>query len=663
MSDQYLQAELEVTSGKVKSGVNQSITSLQALEKEIQKVQTQLQEAASSPEFNRLATKFNSLSRNIQTLGGKDYGSVARKPVKELGDEVVNTGNKFNSLTGIMNRSMHGVADLFIAPGRAALIFANDLPVLVDKFRTLKAEQKALAAEGKAAASSTTILAEAFNPLGLAVGLGAIALIDIIPHIIEYTNNVHKAVDANELMAEALPKDSNYQKAISNVEQLTEHIKLAKEGFINKEDVLKEYNTTIGKTTGQVDNLTDAENQLIKNKDAYIQMMAQKAVASYAYEQAAKKVVEAQAKQLNTFKVPTLGDSFEGLMKWAFGGGDSDLFQQRIDDVKTLNKDAGDLINIAKKAEELAAKITSEHNWSFAGSFGGKSGSGKKAKENIDPIVKANQDLLESFADIDRRASAHLIHFSDVSKLRLEAIKKAIEALTKAGAPIGILDEARRRLETSLTDKSLANVEIPLHPEIKWDAKPAEWIAKAGENLKKGIDIGTMELQKIAQIGAIGLAEGIGAALGSGDFSQLGQAFLGSLGQAIEQFGKMVVEKALEVAALQNSLLASINTGNWPAAAAIGLAIVAAGAALAAVARNGASAETSNQGSFSRSSSGYAYAPSYSGGAAASTGARAVTGGLQKAVQSGFDSGKFDFKLLGTDIVGSYDRTKKRQGQ
>lgn len=98
---------------------------------------------------------------------------------------------------------------------------------------------------------------------------------------------------------------SEYTEAVKNVQSLTINIDLAKKGLLDKTDVLEQYNNSIGKTTGQVTSLDEAEKALVKNGEAYIQMTLYKAAANIALGKAAQKAFEIQQNELNT----TTGDA------------------------------------------------------------------------------------------------------------------------------------------------------------------------------------------------------------------------------------------------------------------------------------------------------------------------------------------------------------------
>lgn len=125
------------------------------------------------------------------------------------------------------------------------------------------------------------------------IGIGLlIANFDKVKRAITGVSKEQEAL--NDVMKEA---GSEYSSAVKTVSQLKTNIDLAKQGFIEKEKVIKEYNDSIGKTTGQVKSLDEAEQQLIEKGDAYIEMTLKKAVANIALEKAAQKAFEAEEKK------------------------------------------------------------------------------------------------------------------------------------------------------------------------------------------------------------------------------------------------------------------------------------------------------------------------------------------------------------------------------
>jgi hypothetical protein len=85
----------------------------------------------------------------------------------------------------------------------------------------------------------------------------------LIDKLKEFASGANNAKEAEEKLKTELAKgNSEYIKAVESVDRLKINIDLAKQGFLSKSDVLKEYNDTLGKSLGQVNNLKDAEQAL-----------------------------------------------------------------------------------------------------------------------------------------------------------------------------------------------------------------------------------------------------------------------------------------------------------------------------------------------------------------------------------------------------------------
>jgi hypothetical protein len=105
---------------------------------------------------------------------------------------------------------------------------------------------------------------------------------------------------------------TDYSKAIESVETLKIKVDLAKRGFVQKSEVVKEYNNTLGQTIGQVKTLDQVETSLKNNAPNYIKMMLAKAAAMAAIKEAADNQILA-AKELNKSDQESVDYSLSGL--------------------------------------------------------------------------------------------------------------------------------------------------------------------------------------------------------------------------------------------------------------------------------------------------------------------------------------------------------------
>jgi hypothetical protein len=176
--------------------------------------------------------------------------------------------------------------------------------------------------------------------------------------------NINKAFELDEVV-----------KATQNIQSLTTQVQLAKDGFIDKKDVVEEYNKTVGRTMGVVKNLDEVEQMLVKNGKAYIQMTLLKAAANMAAEDAAKQTLEAEKsrqKKLTEFNNAFLdADLTQTRSKEQYDAKQANLQRQLINRKKEevkINQDAANAnLKIADKFNADAAAIAKKYNFSFGG--------------------------------------------------------------------------------------------------------------------------------------------------------------------------------------------------------------------------------------------------------------------------------------------------------
>lgn len=97
-----------------------------------------------------------------------------------------------------------------------------------------------------------------------------------------------KVSKSQEIFKEAF-SGTGYKSAIENVYTLKENIDLANKGLISKDSVLKEYNETLGKTTGHLSTWNQLETLSIDGLPNYIKMVSLKEEAQAALNKAIQK--------------------------------------------------------------------------------------------------------------------------------------------------------------------------------------------------------------------------------------------------------------------------------------------------------------------------------------------------------------------------------------
>jgi hypothetical protein len=189
----------------------------------------------------------------------------------------------------------------------------------------------------------------------------------------------------------------SFSNATSQVNKLTEDVKLAKDGFLDKDKVLKEYNDTMGKTTGQLKSFDQLEAKIVADGPDYIQLLFLKAKATAAYAlagEAARKALTAQQDAEKNFGTTDfLATNKLNILKQAFGFGNvADAGQNAAVQV---NKNAAEIKKQQEKAfadlnkqgddfEKQAAELAKKHKWNFFDNDG--KGGGKKGSVTMDSV-------------------------------------------------------------------------------------------------------------------------------------------------------------------------------------------------------------------------------------------------------------------------------------
>lgn len=276
---------------------------------------------------------------------------------------------------------------------------------------------------GNAVGKSTNYFQKAWSGLRqLAYALPGVGVAGIIAFatgpIVEYISNLDifkkkttDAAEAQKTLSSALAT-TDYTNAVKNVNELAINIDLAKQGLLSKTEVLKEYNDTIGKTTGQVQSLDDAEKALTKNADSYVQMMLYKAAANLALEDAAKKSYEAEQSRLKSLDDFRKTIDKQTPITFSTGGGtyvSAEALQQqnaqaerfakeRKDAEVKISQDAADKqLQIAKDFQKKAAEVAKANKFDL---FSGDEDDKKEAKADQEAL-KRRTDLLNQISQVE----------------------------------------------------------------------------------------------------------------------------------------------------------------------------------------------------------------------------------------------------------------------
>lgn len=243
-----------------------------------------------SQQFKDAAKAANELDKKL-----KDIDAALGRRQRNVGNYASGwngLGNSINQITREFPAFTNSVQTGFLA-------ISNNLPIFFDQIANTRREIAAMRAEGQKVPGLFAQLTASIFSWGTALSLGVTLLTMYGKDIVAFVSSIFKGKKALDEFAESQKdlnealKSSDFSASIKNVEELRINIDLAKRGFLDKDKVLKQYNSTIGQTTGEVKSLDQAERELKKNASAFVEMTLYKAAAQVALENASKKAVEA----------------------------------------------------------------------------------------------------------------------------------------------------------------------------------------------------------------------------------------------------------------------------------------------------------------------------------------------------------------------------------
>jgi hypothetical protein len=429
--------------GKLSVEIGADITDF---EKKIKEVEFDIKEL-SKIKLDRLKVGLDTTEINAQIKDAKASLNSLKTAVKDTGQtfasatpKVANAGNTLTQFSRIAQDAPFGIIGI-----------GNNITATAEAFASLKNQTGSTGGALKALASSITgtggiLLGVSLLTTGLTLlAQSGLSVGDVIDKI---TGNTNAYSEALKKVNDEAYASEGVQEAVTNVNRLTTEIDLAKQGFLNKDQVVKHYNETIGKTTGLVKNIEEAEKSLTKNADAYIKMTLYKAVATLALEEAAKSQLEAEktrVKKLAEFAsfndkvniATSEREDTEANKAFVREQNKQRLIElqkkRKLEEIK-INENAAKVnLSIAKKFEEDAAKISKDFNFNFFGDTEPPKEKKVKAKKNkvefeptfIAPFVSSISGLGDTMAGFEERTRTAFQNATGIVKKELNEMDLA----------------------------------------------------------------------------------------------------------------------------------------------------------------------------------------------------------------------------------------------
>jgi hypothetical protein len=490
-------------------------------------------------------------------------------------------------------------------------------------------------------------------------------------------------------------KDSGLKTVTADVNNFKIQLELARDKVISKELALQTYNETIGKATGVVKTLDEAEQWIVKNGNSYIQMTLLKAAANLALEEAATASLNAEKarrKSLDEFKrTPFLAP---GVSTGVGGMGGGSFNPQLAEEDKKRAEDAAknrrnDMFLAAKKAEKDQSDIAKSfmaQSQKIAAEMGITGLNVEKTPKQKKPAAAAKSTpfdvdlkaLVDNYTQAKNIVKAALFNNQITeanAKKQLEDLdilhaNKKFAIHKKHGKNVkeaegDLLDDRlaymkNHNLLVMEENKKLMSFEIkPIDFKIITD--PARKAAgKALEEMAKVSEAFNQLLTDSAQGLIETMASNMGQSLIMGeDISKtFGESILNALGSFMKQFGKMMI--VVGIAKMKfDTAIAGFGSGGLAIVA--GAALVAAGSAMNAIVQKGIKPTALAEGGVLRGTTFGMLAeyPTANNDPEVAIRSSYLRNMIGDAVGGGGMGGAVEFKIVGRDLVGVLNRGNK----
>lgn len=308
------------------------------------------------------------------------------------------------------------------------LAISNNLPILTDEIKRAKDEYNNLKKSGK---SATPVWKQVVSSLlswqtALTVGITLLTLYGD-----EIINWVSGLFSAKKALSDTYKATEEFQKSVSEssgkilttIERLSTEWKKLGGNIEEQKKYILENKEAFDSTGMSINNVADAENLLVKNKDAFINAIIEKSkatsimeLASQEYEKYIQKMLEAEER---AEKGVTFGDRFKSFMAKSAAGEDlsgslrdADLSPEAYakEAVKNLEKNAEDyrksVVELIKKALAIDDKSNKEIK-----DAGG---------ETEDTLIAGSIGAIEKSISLKREALKKVTNRSDYAKIEAE---------------------------------------------------------------------------------------------------------------------------------------------------------------------------------------------------------------------------------------------------
>jgi len=224
-------------------------------------------------------------------------------------------------------------------------------------------------------------------------------------------------------------QSSDYTNAIRQMNQVNTNVLQAQKGFLDKKQILRQYNETLGKTIGEASDLNEAEAKITKGGEAYVKMTLLKASAQLALQDAVTKAHETEQEQATPLNNDTKASNPENQSAIVQAQSNAEQLK-KIEETKDMqineladkfNKEKN---NKAKKAAEELTNFQVQQEKKLA----------NEAFSIVSQSIKQEADAKIAGLERDKEAELNNSSLTSAQKLAIEQKFKQQEAQVKIKA-------------------------------------------------------------------------------------------------------------------------------------------------------------------------------------------------------------------------------------
>lgn len=216
---------------------------------------------------------------------------------------VGNYASAFNGLNVAVGQVMRELPSLGMNANTFFLAISNNIPMVVDQIQMLRAQNKALIADGKEGFSVTRQFLKSLVSFNSLMSIGITLLTLYGGKIVEWIGSLFKgkeAVDDLSGAMERMNKAAEFDDAgetIATFQSLARAYIAAGDSAADKQKFIEDYKDEIEKTGIAINDINDADNAFITNSDKFIEAMRLRAVAAAGMEKASEQYAKALEEQ------------------------------------------------------------------------------------------------------------------------------------------------------------------------------------------------------------------------------------------------------------------------------------------------------------------------------------------------------------------------------